>query len=116
MYRFGRILFAFCLFHFSTAQVQLQPKPLVGVRGQNLTVTCSFPVGTANIQLHLNVNDNIQNHPRYLGVTVVSSTAAEFRFGPLQDSDDGSVFTCTNLMGSTDSATLDVPCKSCHVY
>ena len=100
----------------STAQVQLQPKPLVGVRGQNLTVTCSFPVGTANIRLNLNGNNNIQDHLRYLGVTLVTNTSAEYRFGPLEDSDNGSVFTCTNLIGSTDSATLNVPCKLCHVY
>ena len=70
---------------------------------------------TVNIRLNLNGN-NIQDYPRFLGITPVGSTAAEYRFGPLQDSDDGSVFTCTNLDDSTDSATLDVPCKLCHVY
>ena len=66
-------------------------------------------MSTVVIQLNLD-NSNIQDHPRYLGATIVNNTAVEFRFGPLEDSDDGSVFTCTNLIGSTDSATLDVQC------
>ena len=77
------------------------------MRGQNLTVTCSAPIGTIFVQLNLD-NSDIQNHPRYLGATIVGSTAAEHGFGPLEDSDDGSVFTCDDLMGNTDSATLDV--------
>ena len=71
---------------------------------------------TVNIRLTLNSNSNIQDHPRYIAATIVNSTAVEYRFGPLEDSDSGSVFTCTNLIGSSDNATLDVPCKSCHVY
>ena len=63
---------------------------------------------TVNIRLTLNGNNNIQNHPRFLGATIVNNTAVEYRFGPLEDSDNGSLFTCTNLMGSTDSATLNV--------
>ena len=98
-----------CFLCFSTAQVQLQPKPLVGVRGQNLTVACLFPEDTLFIQLNLD-NSNIQDHPRYLSGTIVNNTAVEFGFGPLEDSDDGSVFSCNNLIGSTDSATLDVQC------
>ena len=80
-----------------------------------MTVTCSFPEDTFLIRLNLD-NNNIQEHPRYLGVTLVTNTSVEYRFGPLEDSDNGSVFTCTNLIGSTDSATLNVPCKLCHVY
>ena len=64
-------------------------------------------MGTLFVQLDLD-NSDIQDHPRYLGVTSVGSTAAEYSFGPLEGSDDGSVFTCDDLMGNTDSATLDV--------
>ena len=107
-----RITYCSVILCFSTGQVQLQPKPLVGVRGQNLIVVCSFSVGTVNIRLNLNGNNNIQNHQRYLGVTILNSTAVEYRFGPLEDLDNGSLFTCTNLEGSTDSATLDINSRS----
>ena len=64
-------------------------------------------MGTLFVQLELD-NSSIMTHPRYLGATSVGSTTAEYRFGPLEGSDDGSVFTCDDLMGNTDSATLDV--------
>ena len=92
-----------------SAQVQLQPKPLNGTRSETLVVTCTFH-GSDVIQLRLG-SISIMTFSKFINVTVIGKNAM-YRYGPLEDADGGSVFTCDDLDGNTDSATLDVLCES----
>ena len=104
----GRIVIILSVLLVVAAQVQLQPKPLTGIRGQNLTVTCSFPQSTTDIQLSVRGISILLIGSKFLGFSVRGNTAAEFRYGPLEASDDGAVFECDNTAGSADSASLDL--------
>jgi hypothetical protein len=65
-------------------------------------------VGTLVFQLKFNGN-NIQGiGSKFLGVSPKGSTAAEYRYGPLESSDSGAVFECDDLLGNRDSATLEL--------
>ena len=90
----------------TSAKVQIHPKPLHGVRGKNLTVTCSFPEDTVDIQLSLRGNDIRRIGSKFLGLSLRGNTSVDHRYGPLEASDNGAVFKCTNRAGSMDSTTL----------
>ena len=105
-----RVVLSTFVLQLVSAQVQLQANPLNGIRGQNLTITCTFPSTTVSIQLRLG-NADITTLPKFLGSRVIENTAVEYIYGPLEDSDDGSMFTCDDLNGNTDSETLDVLCE-----
>jgi hypothetical protein len=90
------------------AQVQLKPRPLTGIRDQNLLVTCTFPSGTSGIILNVRGADITGIGAKFLGLTVRGATTVEYRYGPLEASDDGAVFECDDGGGNTDAATLDV--------
>ena len=61
-----------------SAQVQLQPNPFNGIRGQNLTIRCTFPSTTFTIQLRLG-NTDITTLPKFLGSRVIGNTALNMR-------------------------------------
>ena len=88
------------------AQIQLQPKPLEGTEGRNLTVTCSFPENTTDILLSVGGMDIQRRGSKFLGATLIRSTAVEYRYGPLEASDDGVLFRCFDPASSANSATL----------
>jgi hypothetical protein len=100
----GRFVILFILQTIG-AQVQLKPKPLEGIEGRNITVTCSFPENTTDILLYVGGRLITGIGSKFLGLTV-GRTAVEYGYGPLEASDDGVVFECDNTAGSTDSATL----------
>ena len=105
-----RVVLSTFILQLVSAQVQLQPNPLNGIRGQNLTITCTFPSTTVLIQLRFG-NTNIITLPKFLGSRMIGDAAVEYIYGPLEDSDDGSMFTCDDLNGNTDNNTLDVLCE-----
>ena len=43
---------------------------------------------------------------KFLGATLIRNTAVEYRYGPLEASDDGVVFRCLDPASSANSATL----------
>ena len=95
-----------CLLQMIVAQVQIRPKSLTGIRGQIVSVTCSFPVNTQNILLRVGDSDISSLMSKFLGGNPRGSTAFEYRYGPLEASDDGAVFECDDTTGNRDSTTL----------
>ena len=94
-----------CVLQIIAAQVRIQPKPLTG---QNLVVICSFPENTMAIVLSVRGRDITTIGSKFLGLLIRGSTAVEYRYGPLEASDDGAVFECNDQSGNTNSTTLEL--------
>ena len=101
-----------CILQIVVAQVQIKPSPLTGIMGQNLTVTCTFPVNTNDIILRVGDDDISSLTSKFLGGNPRGSTAFEYRYGPLEASDDGAVFECDDTTGNRDSTHLFLIGKS----
>ena len=104
----GRIVIILSVLLVVAAELLLEPKPLRGIRGQNLTVTCSFPDGTLVIVLVLRGEDITTIGSKFLGVKLINENTAEYRYGPLEVSDDEAVFVCDDSAGNMDSANLKI--------